>query len=118
MGDLGEGGLRVGAAIPAISANDRRRVTGSGLGEVAMLVTGGARGSMYRLEALSYDVVSHKLLLWWDLLSGRASALLLFSTVPCSLALVSALSSLDLSSSSVLVALGRAADFVLAAHCL
>ena len=83
-----------------------------------MLVTGGARGSMYRLEALSYVVVFHKLLLWRDLLSGMASALLPFSTVPCSLALLSALSSLDLSSSSVLVTLGRAADFALAAHCV
>ena len=61
-----------------------------------MLVTGGARGSLYRLKAAQYDVEFHKLL-WWDLLSGRASALLLFSTVPCSLDLVSALSSLDLS---------------------
>ena len=118
VGVHGGRGLGFGAAVPAISANDRRGVTVVGVEEVAMLVIDDASASVYRLEALSYVVVFHKLLLWRELLSGMASAFLQFSTVPCSLTLFSALSSLDLSSSCVLVALGGAADFALAAQCV
>ena len=63
VGVHGGWGLGFGAAVPAISANDRRGVTVVGVEEVAMLVIDNASASVNRLEALSYEVVFHKLLL-------------------------------------------------------
>ena len=96
MGDAWSRRLCVGVVILALSAFDKKRVAGGGI------IRCGVPYAMYRLAALSYDDVGHRLVLWF---SREWTCALLLLTVGWSLELSVALS-LDLSSGGMLVGPG------------